>query len=146
MHTKAYRIYNKCAKNIKESIHVIFDESNDGALSDYASQNLNLHKQSNDEEEVPKEVNSNKQPQEVPLNSEDTPSHEKEEATNEENSSLGGSQQEVTHRHYKYKPYHSMDNLLTDISSRVRTRSSLHSFCTFFAFITHRTKESSRST
>jgi len=28
-----------------------------------------------------------------------------------------------------------MDNLLTDISSGVRTRSSLHNFCAFFAFV-----------
>jgi len=28
-----------------------------------------------------------------------------------------------------------MDNLLTDISTGIRTRSSLRNFCTFFAFV-----------
>ena len=63
MHSKACRIYNKHTKNIEESIHVIFDESNDGVLSDSVVQNLNINKHSNDEEEAPKEVNpDNQQP------------------------------------------------------------------------------------
>ena len=54
MHSKAYRIYNKRTKSIEESIHVIFDESNDGVLSDFIVQNLSLNKHSDDEEETPK--------------------------------------------------------------------------------------------
>ena len=34
MHSKAYIFYNKCTKNIEESVHVIFDEFNDDKLSD----------------------------------------------------------------------------------------------------------------
>jgi len=44
MHSKAYRIFNKRTRAIEESIHVIFDESNDGALSDSIVQRLNLNK------------------------------------------------------------------------------------------------------
>ena len=69
VHSKAYRIYNKRTKSIEESIHVIFDESNDGVLSDSIVQNLSLNKHSDDEEETPKKVNSgDKQLLEVPLN------------------------------------------------------------------------------
>jgi len=121
MHSKIYRIYNKRTKNIEESIHVIFDESNNGVLSNSIVQNLNLTKHSNDEEEAPKKVNyDNQQPQKVPLNpdiQEHTPSREEEESKNEENSPPKVPQQEVIQRHYKYKSYQPMDNLLTDISS-----------------------------
>ena len=65
-HSKAYRIYNKRTKTIKESIHVIFDESNDNVLSGSIAQNLLLNKYGNDEEEAAKEVNpANEQPQEL---------------------------------------------------------------------------------
>jgi len=30
MHSKAYRVYNKRTRLIEESIHIVFDESNDG--------------------------------------------------------------------------------------------------------------------
>ena len=43
MYSKAYRIFNKRTRTIHESIHVIFDESNDGALSDSIVQSLNLN-------------------------------------------------------------------------------------------------------
>jgi len=33
LHSKVYKIYNKHTKTIEESIHVIFDESNNGVLS-----------------------------------------------------------------------------------------------------------------
>ena len=69
VHSKAYRIYNKRTKSIEESIHVIFDESNDGVLSDSIVQNLSLNKHSDDEEETSKKVNpGDKQLLEVPLN------------------------------------------------------------------------------
>ena len=55
IHSKAYRIY-KDELNIKESIHGIFYESNDGELSGPIVHNLNLNKNSNDEEEASKDV------------------------------------------------------------------------------------------
>ena len=33
MNSKAYRVYNKRTKIIEESIHIVFDVSNDGRLS-----------------------------------------------------------------------------------------------------------------
>ena len=141
MRSQAYRIYNKCTKSIEESIHVIFDESNDGVLSDSIVENLSLNKYSDHEEEASKEVNpSVQQLLEVPLNpdlKEDTPSQEEEEPTNEEISTPEAPRHEVTRRNFKYKSYHPMDNLLIDISTGVRTRSSLHDFCASFAFVSH---------
>ena len=60
MHGKAYRIYNKRAKNIEESIHAIFDESNDGKLSGSTVQDLNLNNHTGDEEEKAIEVSAPK--------------------------------------------------------------------------------------
>ena len=57
MHSKAYRIYNKCTKTIEESIYMIFDESNDGVLSGSIAQNLHLSKYVDDDEEATKEEN-----------------------------------------------------------------------------------------
>ena len=54
MHSKAYRIFNKRTKTIEESIHVIFDESNDGVLSGSIVQDLHLNKYGDDEEEARK--------------------------------------------------------------------------------------------
>ena len=42
--SKAYRVFNKITQIFEESIHVIFDESNDGLLSEgFADLNLNKH-------------------------------------------------------------------------------------------------------
>ena len=48
--SKTYRVYDKSAKNIEENIHVIFDEFNDGELSDSIGQDLNKNNHSDDED------------------------------------------------------------------------------------------------
>ena len=58
MHSKAYRIYNKCVKTIEECIHVIFDESTESKLSDSLVQKFHLNKHSDEEEERLKETRS----------------------------------------------------------------------------------------
>ena len=84
MHSKAYRIYNKCTKTIEESIHVLFDESNDGVLSGSIVQGLHLNKHGDNEEEVREGINyANKQSQEL---QEDFSPQEEEEPPNEHNS------------------------------------------------------------
>jgi len=100
MHSKAYRIYNKRTKNIEESVHVIFDEFNDGKLSDCLVQDLNLNKYRDDEEGEPRKastrdvnsqeqsLNSNQdeeipsQEEDLPVNEIDSPSHETQEDVN----------------------------------------------------------------
>jgi len=135
MHSKAYRIYNKHTKTIEESIHVIFDESNDGVVSGSTVQDLHLNKYGDDEEEAAEETNSaNKLPQEQ---QEESSPQEEEEPTNEENSPPNMPQHVVTQKHFKYKSFHPMDNLSTNISTSIRTHSSLHNFCAFFAFVPH---------
>ena len=93
MHNKAYRIHNKRTKTMEKSIHVIFDESNDGALSGSIAQNLHLNKYGDDEEEAGKEVNpANEQRQKL---QEDSSPVEEKEPTNEENFPPNTLQQEV---------------------------------------------------
>ena len=56
MHSKAYRIFNKRTKTIEESIHIIFDETNDGVFSGSTVHDLHLNKHGDGEEETTKEV------------------------------------------------------------------------------------------
>jgi len=67
IHSKAYKVYNKCAKNIKESVHVIFYEFNDGKLGDSISQYVNLNKHRDDGGKPRKEITNNVNSQEQPL-------------------------------------------------------------------------------
>jgi len=55
----AYIVYNKHSKNI-ESIHVIFDEYNNGKLTDSILQNLNLNKHSDDKKGEAREASATK--------------------------------------------------------------------------------------
>jgi len=50
MNCKAYHVYNKRTKIIEESIHIVFDESNDGELSPSSSQELKLSRYDDEEE------------------------------------------------------------------------------------------------
>jgi len=53
MHSKAYRVYNKRTKIIEESIHVVFDESNDGKLSSSFNEfKFNSHEDDEDEDDT----------------------------------------------------------------------------------------------
>jgi len=61
IHSKAYRIYNKCTKTIEESTHVIFDESNEGKCETNVMKKVYLSKRSDDEEEKSKEANVTKE-------------------------------------------------------------------------------------
>ena len=49
--SKAYRAHNKCTKVIEESIHVIFDETNNGLASSFSFDELQLRKYVDDEDE-----------------------------------------------------------------------------------------------
>ena len=51
MHSKAYRVYNKHTRLIEESIHIVFDESNDGNISSSRFQELKLSRYDDEEEE-----------------------------------------------------------------------------------------------
>ena len=110
MHSKSYRIYNKHTRTIEESIHVLFDESNDNVLSGSIVQGLHLNKHNDDEEEASKEEdNINEHPQEWPLKTgqrEDILSQQEEQPTSGESSPLDVTQEEATRepqRHYKYE-------------------------------------------
>jgi len=40
-------------------------------------------------------------------------------------------------RAWKHSKSHLLDQILTDLNSRVQTRSGLKNFCTFYAFLSH---------
>ena len=56
----------------------------------------------------------------------------------EEKASPNAPNEETSHepwQGYKFKSYHPSDNLLTDISTSIRNRSSLRNFCAFSSFV-----------
>jgi len=114
---------------------VIFDVSNDGALSDSIVQRLNLNNHDDDEEEAEKQESPTIKQQ--PETHNGSSPRDKEEPTSEDDLPPSISQQEVNQKHFKYKSSHPMDNLLTDVSTGIRTRSSLRNFCAFLAFVLH---------
>ena len=54
---RAYRVYKKGTKVVKESIYVVFNKNNDGTLSSRSFKQLQLSRYDNDEEQI---VNYNK--------------------------------------------------------------------------------------
>ena len=65
MNSKAYRVSNKRTKIVKESIHIVFDESNDGRLSSFL-QELKLSRYDDEEEDVVK-AKEHKEPPKRPV-------------------------------------------------------------------------------
>ena len=104
MHSKAYRIFNKRSRTVEESIHVIFDESNDGALSDSIVHSLNLNKHDDDEEEAEKQQSPTIEQQQETHNS--SSPQDEEEPTSEDDLPPNKSQQEVNQKHFKHKSSH----------------------------------------
>jgi len=51
MHSEAFCVYNKRTKIIEDSIHIVFDESNDSRLSSSSFQKLKLSIYDDDKEE-----------------------------------------------------------------------------------------------
>lgn len=140
-HSKAYRVFNKRTKIIEESIHVVFDESNDGMPSTISFEELTLNKYNNDEEEI-----LNNTPQIKETSHEIIPPHEEnitreiEQSIHVENIPHENIDEQVSQENekgFKFKSYHPKDNLLTDISTGIRTRSSLRNFCAFSSFVSH---------
>jgi len=68
MKSKAYRVYTKRSKIIEESIHVLFDESNDGRQSSSSFQELKLSTY-DDEKEEEKRPKTSKEHKEQPQDS-----------------------------------------------------------------------------
>jgi len=143
MNSKAYRVYNNRTKLIEESIDIVFDKSNDGKLSSSSSfHELKLSRYEDDEDGEDKRAKSNKEHEEAYQKPNDennmTPTNESLHDTNEEEPSPSDPNEETMdapRRGYKYKSYHPPDNLLTDISTGIRTRSFLRNFCVFSSFV-----------
>ena len=68
MYSKAYRVYNQRTLLVEESIHIVFDESNDGNISSSPLQELKLNRYDDDEEEEEARAKTNKKHQETPTN------------------------------------------------------------------------------
>ena len=89
-----------------------------------------------DEEEEEARAKANKEHHDTCYNL--PPLNDEPQTTNAEESPSNDLNEDPTReerRGYKYKPCHPVENLLTDISTGVRTRSSLRNFCAFFSFL-----------
>jgi len=142
MNSKTYCVYNKCTKIIEESIHIVFDESNDGRLSSSLFQELKLSRYDDEEEEDDDKAKTHKEHEEPPkepnIENNMPPTNEEPNVVIEEEALPNASNEETLsepRQGYKFKSYHPPDNLLIDISTGVRTRSSLQNFCAFSSFV-----------
>ena len=126
---KAYRVFNKKTIVVEESIHVVFDESNDSLHRtesvdddiglDFSMGRLQIEDRVHQQEE---EINSKKE-EESPLAS--SPPLQLEQ---------GESSQGLL-REWKFVTNHPQGQIIGNPSIRVRTRSSLTNICNNVAFI-----------
>ena len=170
LNSKAYRIYNKRTQIVEENIHVVFDESHNGVLSDVCT-DLKFTDDSfnhlDDESDV--ETNKAKKDQinmQGPIQTSEelaqqtdlhvqtasehvsTSQHIESESQHIENESQRIETEcqhvETENQHvepraepkkFKYASSHPEENLLSEINTGIRTRSSLQNFCAFTAFL-----------
>jgi len=98
MHSKAYRVYNKCTQLIEESIHIVFDESNDGNISSSPFQELKLSRYDDDHEEEEEEEARAKASKEHQETFHDLPPPNDElQSVNEEDPPSNTQNEDITH-------------------------------------------------
>jgi transposase InsO family protein len=162
--SKAYRIFNKRTQVVEESIHVIFDECNDGALSDsVADIDLNIHDENEEGDDAATKNTEKRNMQEPFLNTEELAQgvedsskalgvqsnsvETSETAATEPNrttesdalqvnpTSVTNQGAETTKRKFKYSSSHSLKDIISDPTSSIQTRSKLKDLCAFNAFV-----------
>ena len=126
--SKAYRVFNKKTMVVEESVHVVFDESNeslerresvnDDVGLDFSMGRLQIDDKVHQQEE---EIDSNKE--ESPFAHPPSPELEQ-----------GESSQELP-KEWKFVTNHPQDQIIGNPSIGVRTRSSLRNICNNLAFI-----------
>ena len=130
---------------IEESIHVVCKESIDGRLSSLSFKELMLKKYDDDDDDDEQDevkAKSHTKHKEPPRDSNHdhnvSPTNEELHPRNEEESSSIAPREEREHeprKGYKYKSSHPLENLLTDISTGIKTKFSLREFCIFSSFV-----------
>jgi len=101
IHSKAYCVYNKRTRSIEKSVHIDFDESNDGNISSSSFQEFKLSRYDDDEEEEKVRANANKEHQEILLDplpdNNMPPSNDEPHTTNEKELLSNAPNEEITH-------------------------------------------------
>ena len=162
LNSKAYRIFNKRTKVVEESIHVIFDEKDNGALSEsFTGLNLNKH-EGDDSDEGEDDGSMDKNVSKETLNMQericdvqdlddpcqglDNQTEERAEAADDAAQGLEGGLQDLEtypvleERNYRFKAAHPAENLLSDPASGIQTRSKFHNLCILRVCFSCRTK------
>ena len=148
MNYKAYRVQNKRTSMVKESIHVLFDESENGILSegfnelnlkkhfdDVSDDELDANDQNDDEKknmqepiQSLKEV-AEKQVEHIECTDFDTPT--KDSSKEVETSSLNDCTPSILRRRFRLSSQHPLENIISDQNKGTQIQSSLEKLCAF---------------
>lgn len=155
-HSKAYKIYNKRTLCIEESAHVIFDESNVLHESDLQEEEFDLEL-TRKEGIAERETGSNNQNGTCTETILVQPMQELTEAGGIKTSENFGTisapvpspepnrsrnisvdlMQPSNFKPWKHQSSNPIDQIISDINKGVQTRSSVHNFCAFSAFLSY---------
>ena len=149
---------------VQESIHVIFDECNDGSLGEnVADLDLNNHTENEDGDDIATKNTKKRDMQDHILNTEELAQglEAQSKALGDQSKSVETSETAVTEpnrstesdvpqinpvdvtnqgadtskRKFKYSSSHSLKDIISDPTSSVQTRSKLKDLCAFHAFV-----------
>lgn len=131
---KAYRVYNKRTMCMEESIHIIFDETNncdagtDTTIDDDFVIGLATNSVEDDEEEVP-----NPHPNEEP--EQEAQQEQAGEASVPGNNEAGSSSNQFHPKPWKHQSSHPYDQIISDLGKGTQTRAQIRNFCAFYAYL-----------
>ena len=126
--SKAYRVFNKKTMVVEESVHVVFDESNESlerreSVNDDVGLDFSMGRLQIDDKVHQKEEEIDSKKEESPFAHPPPPQLEQ-----------GESSQELP-KEWKFVTNHPQDQIIGNPSIGVRTRSSLRNICNNLAFI-----------
>ena len=126
--SKAYRVFNKKTIVVEESVHVVFDESNESlerreSVNDDVGLDFSMGRLQIDDKVHQQEEEIDSEKEESPFAHPPPPQLEQ-----------GESSQELP-KEWKFVTNHPQDQIIGNLSIGVRTRSSLRNICNNLAFI-----------
>ena len=127
--SKAYRVFNKKTMVVEESIHIVFDESNDSLerienIDDDVGLDFSMGRlQIEDGDHQREEESNSKKEEESPMALHPPPQLEQRESSQE------------LPKEWKFVTNHPQEQIIGHPSIRVRTKSSLRNICNNLAFI-----------
>ncbi|XP_070008194.1 uncharacterized protein [Nicotiana sylvestris] len=122
-HRKAYKMYNKRTLCGEESVHMVFDETNIlSKRQEHEDEAIGLGNLIGGTKQRKSESNSQMEPVHKPV-------------PQKQNMGEAPNRNQLVVKPYKYQSSHPIENILTDPTSGVKTRSQLKNMCDFDSFL-----------